>query len=108
MGHPWDAGSWREAHHLTDDHDSRAGAVHLCPAPPEGAAEPMSLPAEDVALRWAIGAARRELGPEHPTTRQLVACRVSILIRLGRDAEAASLAAATASTMSPEEAPRDD
>ena len=68
----------------------------------------MSLPAEDVALRWAIGAAERELGPEHPTTRQLVARRVSVLIRLGRDAEAASLAASTASTMGPEEGSKDD
>jgi hypothetical protein len=51
------------------------------------------LPAEEVALRWAIDAAERELGPEHPTTRQLVARRVSVLIRLGRDAEAASLGA---------------
>lgn len=65
-----------------------------------------SLPAEDVALRWAIGAATRELGPGHPTTRQLVARRVSILIQLGRDAEAASLAASTASTMGSKEAPR--
>ncbi len=51
------------------------------------------LPAEDLALRWAIGAAERELGPAHPTTRQLVARRVSVLIRLGRDAEAAALGA---------------
>ncbi len=53
------------------------------------------LPAEDLALRWAIGAAERELGSAHPTTRQLVARRVSVLIRLGRDAEAASLGAST-------------
>jgi hypothetical protein len=52
------------------------------------------LSAEEVALRWAIGAAERELGAGHPTTRQLVARRVSVLIRLGRDAEAAALGAA--------------
>ena len=60
--------------------------------------EPVStgggLGAEDVALRQAIRAAEDELGPEHPTTRQLVARRVNVLIRLGRDAEAASLGAA--------------
>jgi hypothetical protein len=69
---------------------------------------PVSLPAEEVALRWAIGAAERELGPSHPTTRQLVARRVSVLIRLGRDAEAALLAAPPSSRMSGEEAPQDD
>jgi hypothetical protein len=52
------------------------------------------LSAEDMALRWAIDAAERELGAGHPTTRQLVARRVSVLIRLGRDAEAAALGAA--------------
>lgn len=57
------------------------------------------LDAEDTALRWAIGAAERELGPSHPTTRQLVARRVSVLIRLGRDAEAAALAADARSTL---------
>ena len=51
------------------------------------------LPAEELALRRAIGAAERELGAGHPTTRQLVARRVSVLIRLGRDAEAAWLGA---------------
>ena len=108
MVHSPDAEPWPEAHHLTHDHDLPAIAVHLRPAPRERPAEPVSLPAEDVALRWAIGAAERELGPEHPTTRQLVARRVTILIRLGRDAEAAALAVAAASTMGPEEGPQDD
>ena len=58
-----------------------------------------NLDAEDVALRWAIGAAERELGPSHPTTQQLVARRVTVLIRLGRDAEAAALGAGAGPTM---------
>ena len=107
MVHVPDAKTHPEAHHLTHDQDSRAIADDLLPALPERHT-PVSLPAEDVALRWAIGVAERELGLEHPTTRELVARRVSILIRLGRDAEAAALATSTASTMGPEEGPTDD
>lgn len=69
---------------------------------------PEGIPDDDASLVRAIEAARSRLGPADPTTRQLVARRTSLLIRLGRDAEAAALGAAADRILGGNEGAHDD